>query len=87
MQWWGALTQQFQSIAAHALKDAGGQAALDAGQQMAIPVKKAAPTKAVAPRKAVAAGTAKPGKSVAAPATPRPAKAARKQTPATGRPR
>jgi hypothetical protein len=35
MQWWGALTQQFQSIAANALKDAGGQAALDAGQQMA----------------------------------------------------
>jgi type IV secretory pathway TrbL component len=103
------LTQQFQSIAAHALKDAGGQAALDAGQQMASaftqealktasgvvaqtaamasPVKKAAPAKAAAPRKAAAAGTAKPDKSVAAPATPRPVKAARKPTPATGRTR
>lgn len=35
MQWWGALSQQFQTIAANAMKDAAGQAALDAGAQMA----------------------------------------------------
>jgi hypothetical protein len=35
MQWWGALTQQFQHIAATAMKDAASQGALDATRQMA----------------------------------------------------
>ena len=32
MQWWGALTQQFQTIAAEAMKDVAKKAATDAGQ-------------------------------------------------------
>ncbi len=35
MQWWGALTSQFQQIAASALKDATTQTALDATKNMA----------------------------------------------------
>ena len=34
LQWWGALTQQFQEIAAGALKDATHQTALDAARNM-----------------------------------------------------
>jgi hypothetical protein len=35
MQWWGALTQQFQQIAATAMKDAAAQGALDATRKVA----------------------------------------------------
>ncbi len=35
MQWWGALTQQFQQIATHALKDVAQQAAFDSTRDMA----------------------------------------------------
>ncbi len=35
MQWWGALTQQFQGIAANAMKDMAKQGALDATRHMA----------------------------------------------------
>ena len=35
MQWWGALTQQFQSIAADAMKDAAKKAALNTTKSMA----------------------------------------------------
>ena len=35
MQWWGALTQQFQEIAANAMKDAAQQTAVDAARNMA----------------------------------------------------
>lgn len=35
MQWWGALTQQFQTIAADALKDAAKKAALDTTKNLA----------------------------------------------------
>jgi len=35
MQWWGALTQQFQAIATNAMKDAASQAAVDASKNMA----------------------------------------------------
>jgi len=35
MQWWGALTQQFQGIAANAMKDMAKQGALDATRQVA----------------------------------------------------
>ncbi|MDB5881833.1 MAG: hypothetical protein JWP43_1711 [Ramlibacter sp.] len=50
LQWWGALTQQFQQIAAGAMKDPGAQAA-------AVPGKKAAG--ATAPRKTGAKRAAK----------------------------
>jgi len=35
MQWWGALSQQFQTIAANAMKDVAKQTALDSTRQMA----------------------------------------------------
>ena len=34
LQWWGALTQQFQQIAAEAMKEGGAQAAVDAARNM-----------------------------------------------------
>ena len=42
MQWWGALTSQFQQIAASALKDAGKPAALDPTTSMATEALKTA---------------------------------------------
>ena len=35
MQWWGALTQQFQNIASTAMQDAANKAALSSGQHLA----------------------------------------------------
>jgi hypothetical protein len=35
LQWWGALTQQFQQIATSAMKDAASQTAMDAAKHMA----------------------------------------------------
>ncbi len=35
LQWWGSLTQQFQEIAAGAMKDAAGKTAVDAAKNMA----------------------------------------------------
>jgi hypothetical protein len=67
MQWWGALTQQFQTIATSAMQDMAAQASR-AAEQAVVPVpmpssaaassKKARP----APRKAAASGTAAPSK-------------------------
>ncbi len=57
MQWWGALTQQFQSIAADAMKDVARQAAQVAPQQAAALAEKAAASVA-ATGKALAAGMA-----------------------------
>ena len=42
MQWWGALTQQFQQIAATAMKDAATQTAVDTAKNMATGVAKEA---------------------------------------------
>jgi hypothetical protein len=42
MQWWGALTQQFQHIAATAMKDAARQTALDATRNVATGLAKEA---------------------------------------------
>jgi hypothetical protein len=50
MQWWGALTQQFQQIAATAMKDAAKQTAIDATKHVAKQAVKTAVKKAV-PRK------------------------------------
>jgi hypothetical protein len=35
LQWWGSITQQFQEIAANAMKDAGHKTAVDAARNMA----------------------------------------------------
>lgn len=40
MQWWGALTQQFQEIAANAMKDAAQKTAVDTARNMAAGVAK-----------------------------------------------
>ncbi len=42
MQWWGALTQQFQQIASTALKDAAQKGAIDATRNMATGIAKGA---------------------------------------------
>jgi hypothetical protein len=42
LQWWGALTQQFQEIAANAMKDATHKTAVDAAKNMATGVAKEA---------------------------------------------
>src|SRR5688572_16990317 len=42
LQWWGALTQQFQQIAATAMKDAATQTAVDTAKNMATGVAKGA---------------------------------------------
>ena len=57
MQWWGALTQQFQTIAADAMKDVARQAAQVAPQQASAMAEKAAASVA-ATGKALAAGMA-----------------------------
>jgi hypothetical protein len=85
MQLWGSLTQQFQHIAATALKDVGTSAAIDATKTMASEFvkeavsagKKVADTvKASLPAKAAAPSAAKPAAKTAAKA---PVKAAAKK--------
>jgi hypothetical protein len=66
MQWWGALTQQFQSIAAAAMKDVAGEA-MKAGM-VAKTAKTSKPAKAPASRKAVAKKSVASGR-VKAPTT------------------
>jgi len=71
MQLWGSLTQQFQTIAASAMKDVGGHAAMDLGKNMASGFAKEAakvvkPVKPAAPRAAAAKKTTKaPAKTAA----------------------
>jgi hypothetical protein len=55
MQWWGALTQQFQHIAASAMKDVTTQAAFDAARNMATGAAKEALKTADSMTKAAAA--------------------------------
>lgn len=62
MQWWGALTQQFQQIAASALKDAGRNTAIDATRHMATGIAKEA---VKAGRKIAAGGASAPRRSPA----------------------
>ena len=64
MQWWGALTQQFQAIAADAMKEAAQKSAMDSSQ--AGPKPAAAKTSSRAAAKA--APKAKPGAKAKAPA-------------------
>ena len=64
MQWWGSLTQQFQQIAATAMKDAAKQTALDTTKNMATGLAKGALNTATGLAKAatqsVAAGARAP---------------------------
>jgi hypothetical protein len=80
MQWWGALTQQFQGIAAAALKDVAADA-MKAGVSAKAARAQAAPAKAgKAPAKGMAKGVAKKPQAAKASAKA-PAKSAR-QAPA-----
>lgn len=86
LQWWGALTQQFQQIASQALQEPAGQKAMEAGTQMAselartamqtatgMAAPKPAARKPAAKKAAAAPAAAKPAakKAAAAPKTPR----------------
>jgi|SRR5438105_7004462 len=55
LQWWGALTQQFQQIAATAMKDAAAQTAVDTARNMATGVAKEAMKTATGMAKAATA--------------------------------
>ena len=73
MQWWGALTQQFQQIAAKAVAEPVSQQAMEAAQRagdMASNLaKKAVQTATAATQEMVASGTAAVAKASAQPAT------------------
>ena len=62
MQWWGALTQQFQTIAAEAMKDAAKKTAMDTTKSMAAGLAKDAMKAATGMAKDMAASA---GKTVA----------------------
>ena len=59
MQWWGALTQQFQQIATSAMKDAATQTAVDTAKNMATGVARGALKSATGMAKAASAGARK----------------------------
>lgn len=59
MQWWGSLTQQFQAIAANAVKDAAKQGALDTTRQMAAGLTKGAVKTAAGVARAVTTSAAR----------------------------
>ncbi|MDB5890288.1 MAG: hypothetical protein JWP47_1119 [Polaromonas sp.] len=66
LQWWGALTQQFQAIAADAMKDAAKKAALETGKSMATGMAKDALKSASSMATGLARGMASSaGKTVA----------------------
>ena len=74
MQWWGALTTQFQEIAANAMKDATQKTAMDAARNMATGVAKEAMKAATGMAKSAT------GLGKTTPATPPAKKAARKKS-------
>ncbi|HSI54212.1 MAG: PhaM family polyhydroxyalkanoate granule multifunctional regulatory protein [Ramlibacter sp.] len=59
LQWWGALTQQFQQIAAGAMKDAATQTAVSTAKNMATGVAREAMKTATGMAKAATAGSAR----------------------------
>jgi hypothetical protein len=79
LQWWGALTNQFQQIAANAMRDAAKQTALDTTKNMATGLAKEAFKTATgmagavgrSAAKTVTAGAKKPAKKTAARKTQR----------------
>jgi hypothetical protein len=74
MQWWGALTQQFQQIAADAMKDAARTTAVDTARNMATGMAKEAMKSAGT----VMRGASGAAKTARRPATRKAASAARK---------
>ncbi|MFN9473395.1 PhaM family polyhydroxyalkanoate granule multifunctional regulatory protein [Acidovorax sp.] len=91
LQWWGALTGQFQQIAANAMKDAAKQTALDTTKNMATGLAKEAIKTATGMASQFAAkgmktvsGTRKPAAAKKAP-TAKPAAKAHKTTPAAAK--
>ncbi|MBG9388797.1 PhaM family polyhydroxyalkanoate granule multifunctional regulatory protein [Caenimonas aquaedulcis] len=76
MQWWGALTQQFQQIAASAMKDAAAQTAMDTAKNMATGVAKEAMKTATGMAKAATGSMAGKRKPAAKRAARAPAKKA-----------
>lgn len=94
MQWWGSLTQQFQSIAANAMKDVAKQSALDTTRHVAAGLTKGAVQTATGVAKAVGGSAARSLSGAVkgaewplpAPAAPATKKAARR-APARKRPR
>ena len=79
MQWWGALTQQFQQIAAAAVKDAARQTAVSTTKNMATGLAKEMVKTATSMTKA-ATGKAAPAKKRAAAKKPAAKKATAKKT-------
>lgn len=79
MQWWGALTQQFQQIATQALQEPAGQKVMEAGTQMAGEFARSAMQSAADLAKAVPAAAVMP--SAAKPAAKASAPAAKKAAP------
>lgn len=77
LQWWGSLTQQFQQIAANAVKDAAKQTAFDATKNMAAGLAKEAFKTATGMAKSAVKTTTGGGKT-AAPAKKVAKKAAKK---------
>ncbi len=59
MQWWGALTQQFQTIAADAMKDAAKKTAIDTTKSMATGLAKDAMKSATGMAKGMASNASK----------------------------
>ena len=59
MQWWGALTQQFQTIAADAMKDAAKKTAMDTTKSMATGLAKDAMKTATGMAKGMASNAGK----------------------------
>ena len=80
LQWWGALTQQFQQIAADALKDAARNTAVDTARNMAAGVAKDALKTAAGVARSAAPKRAPTRQAAAKTAGKAPAKATRKRT-------
>lgn len=99
LQWWGALTQQFQQIASQALQEPAGQKVMEAGTQMAGEFARSAMQSAADLAKAVPAAAKPAAKATAAApaarkaparkpaASPAPAPKATKTAPARKTPR
>ena len=69
MQWWGALTQQFQTIASAALKDVAGEAMKAGMSAKNTQAKKTTNTKYTQSTKPTKTATSKPGKAALKPKT------------------
>ncbi|MBE7939746.1 MULTISPECIES: PhaM family polyhydroxyalkanoate granule multifunctional regulatory protein [Ramlibacter] len=85
LQWWGALTQQFQQIATDAMKDAAAQTALDTARNVAGGMAREAVKAATGMAKA-ATGRAAPAPKKRAAAKAAKAPARRRPAARTGRP-